>query len=164
MDEISLVFGGIQTAAIVGGIVLALVELRHLREQRKTELETRQTQLFMVLYDVFRNKEFQKDIATIYNIWDWKDYDDFEEKYGRTTHPNEYSSYTSVTNFLNGLGVLVKIRMIDPSLVKQLMGGMFTRYWEKIEPLTKEIRVRRNWPEFDEAAEYLYSVMKPYYR
>ena len=122
-------------------------------------LETRQIQLFMDLYQVFRDKEFQRDIATIYNIWEWRDYDDFEEKYGRSTHPDEYSSYTSVTNFMGGMGVLVKRGMIDSSLVKELMGGVVTRYWERIEALIRETRVRRNWPEYDSDFKYLYKAM-----
>lgn len=49
-------FGGIQTAAIVAGIALALVELRHMREQRKTEMDTRQAQLFMQIYESFHSR------------------------------------------------------------------------------------------------------------
>jgi len=123
-------------------------------------LETRQIQLFMDLYQVFRNKEFQRDIATIYNIWEWKDYDDFQAKYGRSTHPDEYSSYSSVTNFMGGLGVLVKRGMIDPTLVSELMGGVIIRYWEKIAALTRETRIKRSWPEYGGEVEYLYEAMK----
>ena len=154
-------------AAATGVLIAAIYYVYNVRATQrnlKQTLETRQTQLFMVLYEVFRNKEFQRDIATIYNVWNWENYDDFEAKYGRTTHPDEYSSYTSVTNFFGGLGVLVKRKMIDPSLVKDLMGGVITRYWEKIEPLTKETRIRRNWPEINDTTEYLYNVMKQYYK
>ena len=45
------------------------MNLRISQRNMKQTLETRQTQLFMVLYEVFRNKEFQRDVATIYNIW-----------------------------------------------------------------------------------------------
>jgi hypothetical protein len=160
-------FQDIQTAyymvAATGVLVAAayyVINMRATQQNLKQTLETRQTHLFMELYGVFRDKEFQRDIATIYNIWQWSDYDDFEAKYGRTTHPDEYSSYLSVVNFFGGLGTLVKRGMIDPSIVKDLMGGVVTRFWEKIMPLTLETRVRRSWPDYDNEVEHLYNVIK----
>ena len=156
-QTISLVFGGLSVGVAA---IYYIFNMRATQRNLRQTLETRQTELFMVLYEVFRNKEFQRDIATIYNIWKWDSYDDFEAKYGRTTHPDEYSYYLSVINYFNGIGILVKRGVIDPSLVKDFIGGVVTRYWEKVESLTKETRIRRNWPEYDDHAEYLYNVMK----
>jgi hypothetical protein len=34
------------------------------------------------------------------------------------------------------------------------------RFWEKIEPISKEMRRRFNLPKMDEKIEYLYNEMK----
>jgi hypothetical protein len=162
LAEIQAAYYMVAATGVIVAAVYYVLNIRATQRNLKQTLETRQTQLFMDLYEVFRNKEFQRDVATIYNIWQWKDYDEFEVKYGRTTHPDEYSSYLSVVNYFGGLGVLVKRGMIDPSLVKDLMSGVVTRFWEKIEKLTLETRVRRSWPKYDDDVEYLYNVMKSY--
>ena len=79
MDDMSLVFGGIQTVAIVGGIILALVELRQMREQRRIELDTRQAQLFMQIYNPFTTKEFQRGHFMARRM-QWDSYDDYRRK------------------------------------------------------------------------------------
>jgi hypothetical protein len=34
------------------------------------------------------------------------------------------------------------------------------RQWERMEPLMKEMRMRENWPQYGEYAEYLYQEIK----
>ena len=143
------------------GVFYHIMTLNNTRKNQKLTLETRQAQLFMQLYDQFRDKEFQKDISSIYNIWEWKDYDDFEEKYGRTTNPEKYSSYASVVTFFEGIGVLLNQGLIGRNLVDDMMSGVITRFWEKILPLVEEMRNIRRWPQYMEWFEYLYDEIKP---
>lgn len=64
-------------------------------------------------------------------------------------------------NFYEGIGVLVKRKLIDVNLVDDLMSGFILRSWEKIEPIIKEFRERENWPQAWEWIEYLYHQIKP---
>jgi len=162
-----MVLSTIQTIGILVGIIYYLFIMRN--SQRNQELtlkaqehalETRQAQLFMEIYNEYRNKEFQRNISSIYNIWEWEGYDDFQEKYGRSTNSEAYSSFASVNSYFEGMGLLVQRGYIDPQLVEDLLGGAIIRYWERIRPLTMERRERRDWPELCEWFEHLYDVIK----
>ena len=49
-------------------------------------LETRQAQLFMPLYETYRNKEFREQITEIWQQ-SWTDPNDFADKYGPDANP-----------------------------------------------------------------------------
>ena len=66
-----------------------------------------------------------------------------------------------INAYLEGIGVLMKKGLIDPSIVDDLMSGVIIRYWEKYEPLILEYRKRYDWPQSDEYVEYLYNKIKP---
>lgn len=58
----------------------------------RNQNRTRQAQLFMPIYSRFQEKDFMRQYSDITNIWDWKDFNDFSEKYGPTNNPEAYSS------------------------------------------------------------------------
>jgi hypothetical protein len=93
---------------------------------------------------------------------EWKDYDDWKEKYGPTTNPQAASNYTAVDTFFEGLGTLVKRNLIDPELVDDLMGGDIVAYWSKMRPIADGVR-RDYMPTFAENSEYLYNIVKEIY-
>jgi hypothetical protein len=71
-------------------------------------------------------------------------------------------SFSTIAIFFEGVGVLVKRKLVDPSLVDDLMSDMVLRFWEKFgEPMIKIRQVRDNYPQYFEHVEYLYSVIKP---
>ena len=161
MDDVSLVFGGIQTTAIVVGIVLALMELRHMREERKIELETRQAQLFMQVYDRFSDTDFAESYVDVMYRWNWTDYDDFLKKYGPETDAQAYTRFVTMPNFFQGLGVLLKRKLIDPAMVLDLMPITIT-LWEKIRPFAEIRRKHLNNPLLWKSWQYLYDEVKKY--
>jgi hypothetical protein len=122
---------------------------------------TRQAQLFMPIYSRFQEKDFMRQFSDITNIWDWTDFDDFSEKYGPNTNPEAYSSWLMVLTYFEGVGVLVKRKLIDPYLVDDLMSGLIIRLWEKSKSYIIGVRKLRKWPQFAEYVEYLYNEIKP---
>ena len=161
MDDVSLVFGGIQTTAIVVGIVLALMELRHLREQRKTELDTRQAQLFMQVYSPFASKEFQHTFGTAGRM-SFEDYEDFRQKYygAEGSLREDYESYVTVANYFEGVGMLVKRGLLDISFVENLLSTHIVQFWSKFGSHMME--TRENWkrPRMWEWVEFLYRELE----
>ena len=135
MDEISLVFGGIQTASIVAGIVLALMELRHLREQRKIELETRQTQLFTQVVAEM-NGAWLVDFFEMLNEWTWESFDDFEKKYAPLVNRKSMNIFSTVEH----LGILVNDGLLSPRLLHLWFGLFFIQLWGKYESVIMEQR------------------------
>ena len=64
----------------------------------------------------------------------FEDYDDYEAKYGFQANPDAYLLHGRVETYLEGIGVLVKRGLIDPSFVDDLMSSGIVSFWEKFEP------------------------------
>lgn len=76
-------------------------------------------------------------------------------------NPDASSIHSSVISFYEGIGVLLKRKLIDKTLVDDLMSSSITMLWEKMEPLIRERKERANWPQIAEWFEYLYNEIKP---
>ena len=160
MVEVGLILNISQTVAILVGVILALMELRHVRQTRDMELETRQAQLFMQLYDRFSQAEFAEDVHNMYLNWKWTDPDDFFKKYGPEVNSEVFSRLIALGNFFRGVGVLLNRGLIDRRLVDDLLHSPVVMYWEKMEPVAKEYRVRYKLPRALEFIDHLYSELK----
>lgn len=133
--------------------------IRTTLKNRQTTLETRQAQFFIQLFDDFHETEFFNKFTDIIT-WKWKDYDDFMKKYGPKGNPKAFYSLGSIAAFFEGIGVLVHRNLIDVSLVAELMSRHILLFWEKIGPISKEMRRRMELP-IDVWIEYLYNEIKP---
>jgi hypothetical protein len=51
---------------------------------------------------------------------------------------------SSVDSFYKGICVLVKRKLIDVTLVDDIMSESVVKYWEKFQPLIGELRTRMN--------------------
>jgi len=142
--------------AATGVLLAALYYILNIRTTR----QTRQAQLFMSIYSTYSSTEFLKAWSEIMN-YPFKDYDDFESKYGFEVNPDAMVKGRMVNAYLEGIGVLMKKGLIDSSIVDDLMSGTIIRYWEKYEPYILEYRKRRDWPQTGEHVEYLYNKIKP---
>ena len=92
----------------------------------------------------------------------WTDYGDWYEKFGPETNPEAFATYNAVLAYFEGVGQLVKRKMIDRSLVYDLLSIVAVWIWEKMEPTVKGQRERMKNPRIWEDYEYLYNEMKKY--
>ena len=70
----------------------------------------------------------------------FKDFDDFLEK---TQGPENRDYFLRIMNFgyfMEGLGVLLNQKIIDPTLIDELTGGNIRRYGDKFQPIIEEFR------------------------
>ncbi len=141
--------------AALGFLVATIYYILTLRNQNRT----RQAQLFMQIYSVFRTPEFQDNITEIVTM-KWKDSDDFMEKYGPTTNPKAWRAIGSLAGYFEGIGLLVNEKLIDISLVENLMSTHIIYFWEKFEFLSIKLRRDFNSPQMDAWKEYLYNEIK----
>jgi hypothetical protein len=125
-------------------------------------LETRQTQIFMDLYKTIASKEFMMDLEHILFNLDFKDREDYYRKYGSDVDPIEHSKVDFMLSYYQGIGLLVKRRLIDPELVYKLMRYGIIAFWEKIKPVVEGDRLMLKIPNMFEDVEYLYDLMKSY--
>ena len=170
MVDLALLQSVSYIAGALGVCVAAIYYVMNLRISQRNQqlalksqdqtLETRQAQLFMPIYSTFCSDEFLKAFYTIMSLT-YKDYDDYVAKYSYTANPEVGRAHAKVNMYLEGIGVLVKRGLIEPSLVDDLMSSVLLGYWEKFGSYVLEARVRRNHPQNGEYVEYLYNQIKP---
>lgn len=149
----------IAAASVVIGVSDFILSSRYAREERRRELETRQAQLFMQIFDSFHQPEFFNKY-TNFLTWHWDDYKDFMERYG-PKNPKAWYGMGSIAAFFEGIGVLVHQKLIDVDLVAQLMARHILFFWERIRPISEGMRKQFKMPEVDIWLEYLYNEIKP---
>ena len=153
-------FQFLQTVSIMVGIAYYLMILKNQQKSQQLQLETRQAQLFMTVHDHFTNTSFHRQGNAIRFQWEWSDFDDFIEKYGPKNNLEAWADLLSVFTAFESIGLLVRENLIDVDMVDELMSGLITRTWERIEPIIFEYRERFNWPQAGRSFEYLYNEMK----
>jgi len=159
MVDITEISAVVAAAGVLVGVIYYVLDLRHQRTMRLTEIETRQANLFMQIYDHFYDEDFFSKLNEIVYKWDWKGFDDFWQKYGPSTNPEAFAKWDSVGSYFKGIGVLLEKNLIDLVLVDELIGTSIRRFWEKSRSFVKEVRVR-DWPHSMEGVEYLYNELQ----
>jgi len=129
-QALSIVFAGLSIAVSI--VYYASV----LRNQNKV----RQTQMFMQLHEAKYDRE-GLDAFFKMQFREWKDFDDYMEKYGPRDHPEESAMYESQISYLEGLGILVQEGMVDINIVNKIAGRRILQHWQKFEQVIKDLRM-----------------------
>ncbi len=149
LTEISAI---VAAAGVLVGVVLTVLELRHLAKQRQTDLVTKLSS------DFSTSRPFLEAFVDILEV-EFKDYGDFVKKYGKPISKNQVPmSFMIISNFFEQLGVLFRNKLIDASLISQLFP--ISVMWEKTKPLVEGMRKEYHDPELLEWFEYLYNEMR----
>jgi len=147
MLDIPSISAIVAAVGVIIGVVLTVLELRDLVKQRQSDLVLR-------LYTTFGSNEFQER-WTEFIKGDYKDYDDFVRRYNIRSNPAPEPTY-----LFEALGVLLRNRLIEISLVDDLFTGPCKWLWEKLKPIAEDTRKKLNYPQYAEHIEYLYNELK----
>jgi len=123
--------------------------------------KTRQAQLFSQIYQARYNQDYIQRWWEIMS-WDWKDFDDYYSKYGGFDVDPEIAAVSIAQfSYYDGLGLLVKNRMVDVETVFQLMSAPIISLWFKCETVIKGMRVMENGPgmNYMDSFEFLANEM-----
>jgi len=152
MLDIPSISAIVAAAGVLVGVVIAVVELRNLVKQRQTDLVTRLSS------NIALDRESLEAFVDIVET-EFEDYDDFVKRYGKFISKNQVPmSFMMMGNFYEQIGVLLRNKLIDASLVDQLFPVIIT--WEKTKPIVEGMRKEYHDPGFFEWFEYLYNEMK----
>jgi hypothetical protein len=135
----------IASAGVFAAAVYYIFQIRH-------QTRMRQTDLVMKLYSEFRSLEFQKMWQEVMKR-EAKDHNVYSHEYGT-------AEFLSVGIFFEGIGILLKRKLVDIELVDDMFTSPIKLTWEKVKDITLEARKVRNQPEIFEWFEYLYTEMK----
>lgn len=159
MVDVQTILNYLALISIPIGVFYHIMTLNNTRKNQQLQLETRQAQLFMNIYDTFSSKQYQKDRERMFMIWEFDDYDDFFNKYGPDSAPDEHAIWDMFCSHFEGIAVLVRRGLIDSELVYDLMYASIIKFWEKYETILLGLR-ERSGPKTWEDLEYLYNEMK----
>ena len=84
----------------------------------------------------------------------------YMDKYSIEANPEAAATAISVSRFVDGIGLLVKQKLIDIRLVEELMGDQIIRYWDRMVPIVENARRRWNIPYVFISMEYLYHELQ----
>ena len=162
-----MVLSTLQTIALMVGIVYYITIMRNQQKTRELALraqehatETRQTQIFMQLFQQLNSEESAKSWAELINMR-VPDYEEFLQKYDSSVNPAHYAKRIHLWWTFNCIGELLRTETIEPDLVLRLqLSPMVIAMWENWGPIIEEIRERENFPEYGEGFEYLYHELK----
>ena len=129
------------------------------------QLETRQAQLFMQIFNHYVSSEFREALNEI-EKWEWTTYEEYWEKYGDTKrHPDKYTTFSKVGMFYEGLGTLVREGLINVGMIAQFFGGTFIDWFEKWFPVFEGVILMSDTSEDGGRIwniGYLYEELKKY--
>ena len=162
LQTIGILLTGISLTTAAAYYILTL---QNTQKNQKLQLETRQAQLFMNLYETYRSLEFRNIWYEVIFTYTWEDYDDYWRKYGAGGDILAFSKLNSVSAFYEGIGVLLKRKLIDISMVNELLYSSITITWDKLGPVIKKARtmeIEHAAPKLYMNFEYLYNELMKY--
>jgi hypothetical protein len=145
---------GTLTAAFIG-VRSYINSNKRAEEARKRELETRQAQLFMQVFERYRDPEFWNGYTEMMNK-EWKSYDEWNRD---RMDPSIAPARLAIGTYFEGIGTLIHRGLLQSDLVADILGGVVVMWWNKQGEFMKEFRVKAGYPHYGEYVEYLYNEM-----
>lgn len=129
------------TIAILLGVGIGIRELRHFSKVREAE----------VLRDILAQATSAEGLKNFFLVsrMEAKSFNEIEGK------PEEVALFQWLV-YLEGLGLMVKRRVVSLDVVDDYQHGVIRVVWTKGEALVRSYREQYHHPEFGEWAEYLY--------
>ena len=148
LQSFSYIAGAI---SVVLGVIYYAINLREQRRNGRITLANSLTQR-METYD------FHRTYADLL-YYKWKDYDDYEKKYGSDNNIDSYAKRLSMWRFYNGLGNMLKNNVIDAEVLYDHGGDGAIMLWAKFELIIKTTRKVYTLGDWLEGFEYLADEM-----
>ena len=132
MPELRDVLSMLASVAIVGGVVVGVLQLRTLRSQRQTEHVMR-------AYMPFLEENLTRAYWRVHN-WDYTTFADFLAD----ATLEDWTDLDQVTTFFEMMGVFYKRGVASLGLLDDLFAGSLLLMWAKVGPLIRGYRVHAN--------------------
>jgi hypothetical protein len=145
MVDIQTVSIVVASVGVFAASVYYILQIRH-------QTKLRQTDLIMRLYSAYGTREFLEGMWKVLNL-ETVNYED----YAKT---QDLTAASEVGVFFEGLGILLKRKIVDISLVDDLYSSTIIMSWEKTKPIWEILRKQYGRPQIFEYFEYLYNEMK----
>jgi hypothetical protein len=163
LEVVAILLSGISISASLFYYANVLANSNKTQQQ---QLETRQAQLFMNIYNQsYTNPQFQ-NARFVFAQKTWNNFDEFKKMYhlGDEADQEFTSAYDYLGSLYEGIGVLVREGFLDIRLVALLMTGNIQQFWQRTSPIIEQMRIEYNWSRLLIETEYLYNKLMKYYK
>ncbi|MDH5450961.1 MAG: hypothetical protein OEX77_08710 [Candidatus Bathyarchaeota archaeon] len=149
ITEISAI---VAAAGVSVGVVYYVLDMRN-------QNKVRQMDMIMRLYSHYCSEEYSKASGR-YMATEFKDFEDFQQKYGVVGEHPVTTAFYIVPTFFEGVGALLKRKLTNIELLHELFAVKM--HWKKIEPIIEDVRKHFEEPRLFENFEYLYNETEKY--
>ena len=149
ITEISAI---VAAAGVLVGVVYYVLDMRN-------QNKVRQMDMIMRLYSYYCSEEYSKASGR-YMATEFKDFQDFQQKYGVVGEHPVTTAFYIVLTFFEGVGALLKRKLTNIELLHELFAVKM--HWKKIEPIIEDVRKHFEEPRLYENFEYLYNETEKY--
>ena len=149
ITEISAI---VAAAGVLVGVVYYVLDMRN-------QNKARQMDMIMRLYSYYCSEEYSKASGR-YMATEFKDFEDFQQKYGVVGEHPVTTAFYIVLTFFEGVGALLKRKLTNIELLQELFAVKI--HWKKIEPIIEDVRKHFEEPRLFENFEYLYNETEKY--
>lgn len=143
--DIQTVSIAIASASVVAGIIYYSLQIR-------LQTKARQTDLVIRLYTAFGGKEMRQAWEKI-TTTECSDFNTYQKEFG-------LSDLNEVGWFFEGVGILLRRKLIDIAVVDDLFSSPIKISWEKMKLVAEGERKKFGRPQIWEWWEYLYNEMQ----
>lgn len=148
--------------ALTASILYYTLNLRTANKNQKMQLETRQAQLFINVYNQTLNNQPNRDAHKRMSRWRWSNY---EELSATLFDPEEaeknMDALLLIDAFYNGVSILIKENLLHIRYV-ETMSFWIISFWDLFSPYIDELRAI-TYPKLFINIEYLYNEFMKYY-
>ena len=127
-------------AGAIGVCIAAIFYILNLRISQRNmrqTLETRKLQFVTSITSQLISEEGHRRYFELLNM-EWKDYDDFERKYGSDYNLDNAAKRLNVWKTYNTLGMLVREKLIEPEVIYKIDGVNSCFLWSKFRDVIAE--------------------------
>lgn len=143
----------IAASSVVVGVIVSLFSIRNVGRSR-------QASLFSAFQNQAYDKEFIKDMTRINEVWSWDSAEDFFAKYGPGADPDAFASFVTVGMYYDGMGRLLREKLIDKRLIPEFLIVAIIHFGNKIKRDSRKMEEMFGSPLAFDNIEYLYDEVR----
>ena len=126
------ILSALASLALIGGVFVAILQLRGLRAQRHLEQVLR-------AYMPFLEENLTRAYWHVHN-WDYRTFEDFQQRAAL----EDWTDMDQVTTFFEMMGVMYSRGVAELSLLDDLFAGSVVLMWSRLSPLIHGYREEAN--------------------
>ncbi|HEY2165471.1 MAG TPA: hypothetical protein VGH04_15850 [Gemmatimonadaceae bacterium] len=147
IDTFLHVLSAAASIALISGVIIAIMQLRH-------QARIRQEDVAMRLYATFGEESFVRHYQRV-SRWGYATYADYRDK----GTADDATSLMVVSVFFESMGLLLKRGLAPIDLLDDLLSGPVLEAWPKVRPIWVGLREDHNQPSWAEWFEFLHDEM-----